>query len=386
MFFHTDLLHIVLASGLGFVIAVAIIPPVLKVARCCNLFDTPSDRKIHTCAIPPLGGIAIFLGFVLSSIVASHLLDFYPLKYIIAATILVFFIGLKDDLITVAPRKKFAVQIVAVLLLIYLGNVQLTNLHGLMGFHEIHPVFSIPLTLFVFLAIINAFNLIDGIDGLAAGLAMMVTFILGSWFFISGYLQQAILAFALTGSLAGFFLFNVFGNTNKLFMGDTGSLVIGLIAAVLVVKFNQLNIDHSVPFAVGAAPSVSFAVVAIPLVDMLRVMTIRIMAGKSPFYPDKNHIHHRLLEFYPSHLTVTLIMVATNASLVGLALLMNRHMKSITLQFFMIFLLGVLLSFVPSHLLKMRRLKQNLGNLVVQMPKLKQVPIQINMNKKKKKV
>ena len=351
----TDLLHVILALSLGFLMAVAAIPPILKVAREKHLFDPPNDRKLHTRAIPPLGGIAIFIAFVLSVILSSHGLSFYPIRYIIAAILLMFFIGLKDDLINISARKKFAVQIVSILLLLIFGNVEITNLHGLAGIQTIHPAIGYPLTLFLMLAIINAFNLIDGIDGLASGLAIMASFGLGVWFFMADYLQYSILSFALTGSLAGFFLFNVFGNRNKLFMGDTGSLVVGMIVAILVVRFNELNIHKTALYAIGAAPSVSFAIVMLPLIDTLRVMTIRILSGKSPFAPDKNHIHHRLLELFPNHLTVTLIMVSSNLVIISLALVLNNQVKNITYQFLVIFLLSLMLSFVPSHILKWRK-------------------------------
>jgi UDP-GlcNAc:undecaprenyl-phosphate/decaprenyl-phosphate GlcNAc-1-phosphate transferase len=354
----SDLLHVVLAIALGFLFALALIPPVLKVAKEKHLFDPPDERKLHIHAIPPLGGVAIFIAFNLSIILASHGLSFYPLRYIIAANFLMFFIGLKDDLITISARKKFAVQIIAVIILIALGNLQITNLHGLFGIQSIPTVAGYLITLFVMVSIINAFNLIDGIDGLASGLAMMASFILGSWFFMAGHIHYSIISFALTGSLAGFFLFNVFGNKNKLFMGDTGSLVVGMIVAVLVVRFNEFNVNKSALYAIGAAPSVSFAIVLLPLIDMLRVMTIRLMSGRSPFSPDKNHIHHRLLELFPNHLTVTLIMVASNLLMVGFALLLNNQLKGNTFQFLLILLASICLSFLPSQLIKLQQLQK----------------------------
>ncbi len=350
----TDLIHIILAPALGFLFAVAVIPPILKVAKEKRLFDPPDERKLHIQAIPPLGGIAIFIAFNLSVILSSHGLSFFPLRYMIAANILMFFIGLKDDLITISARKKFAVQIVAVILLITLGNLQITHLHGMFGIQSIHPAAGFFITIFVMVAIINAYNLIDGIDGLASGLAMMSSFILGSWFFLAGHVHHSIVSFALTGSLAGFFLFNVFGNKNKLFMGDTGSLVVGMIIAVLVVRFNEFNINKLALYAIGAAPSVSFAIVLLPLVDTLRVMTIRIFSGRSPFSPDKNHIHHRLLKLLPNHLTVTLIMVASNLVMVVFALLLNNQIKNSTTQFLILFLASLILSFLPSQLIRWR--------------------------------
>lgn len=272
---------------------------------------------------------------------------------------LVFFIGLKDDLITVPARKKFLVQLFAALVMIVFGKLQITNLHGLFGIYDISSFAGIILTCFIMVAIMNAFNLIDGIDGLASGLAIVACFILGSWFFLTGHLQQSIVAFALGGSLIAFFLYNVFGHTNKIFMGDTGSLVIGMIVATLIVRFNEFNIGNPSPYAVNASPAVSFAIVMVPLIDTLRVMTIRIMSGKSPFHPDKNHIHHRLLTLFPTHLTVTLIMVASNATIIGMAMLMNHIFVNVTMQFTGIFIFSLLMSFLPSRLLMWKIAENN---------------------------
>ena len=340
---------------LGFIIVIIVIPPILNVAHAKGLFDPLSSRKVHKNKIPPMGGVAIFLGFLLSTIISTGGYIFFELKYIIAGVLMMFFIGLVDDLMDILARKKFLVQTIAAAMLIVLGRIQITNLHGIFGIYEIHYVTGFLLTLFIILAIINAYNLIDGIDGLASGLGMLAGTVFGIWFFISGNMVYAIMSFALVGSLAGFFLFNVFGKKNKLFMGDTGSLIVGLLIAVLVIKFNEFNIGTRSPMAIGAAPAVSFAAVAIPLIDMLRVITIRILDGRSPFSADNNHVHHRILAMQPSHLKVTLIMLSTNVMLVLLALLSNHLSFDVTIQFLIIFSFSLLLSFIPGRLLKVRQ-------------------------------
>jgi UDP-N-acetylmuramyl pentapeptide phosphotransferase/UDP-N-acetylglucosamine-1-phosphate transferase len=206
--------------------------------------------------------------------------------------------------------------------------------------------------------IINSFNLIDGIDGLASGLAMLAASAFGIWFFVAGNTQFSILSFALVGSLAGFFIYNVFGHRHKLFMGDTGSLIIGLVISALVVKFNEFNIDSSVLYAVDAAPVLSFAIIIVPLVDTLRVMTIRILNKKSPFTADNNHIHHRLLELVPSHLKVTLIIVAANTLIIALAFLLNKLSLDINIQFILVLVAGIILSFIPSVILKIKSVEK----------------------------
>jgi UDP-GlcNAc:undecaprenyl-phosphate GlcNAc-1-phosphate transferase len=302
-----------------------------------------------------LGGIAIFLGFVLSTIIATDGYSFDSLKYIIASIILMFFIGLKDDLLNISARKKFIVQIFAVALLITLGNVHISHLHGILGIDLVNPVAGTLITLFIMLAIVNAYNLIDGIDGLAASLAILAATVFGTWFYQTGHFQFAIMSFALTGSLGGFFLINVFGKKNKLFMGDAGSLVVGLVIATLAIKFNELNASQFSGVGINNAPAVSFAAVIVPLIDTFRVMTIRILNKKSPFEPDKNHVHHRLLELIPNHLEVTSVIVAVNILLIGLTVLFNYQKIYITIQFIFIFLAGIALSFVPSLLVQRKR-------------------------------
>ncbi len=336
---------------IGFLLVMIAIPPVIRVANAKHLFEPFEERKIHSKIVPPMGGVAIFIGFTLSSIIATDGISFDELKYIIASVIIMFFIGLKDDLMNISARKKLMVQVFAAVILITLGNVRFTNLHGMLGTYEIGYITSLILSIFTMVVIINAFNLIDGIDGLASGLAILAATTFGVWFFISGHTQFAILSFAMVGSLSGFFIYNVFGHKNKLFMGDTGSLIIGLVISALVVNFNEFNIGYSVQNAIKATPAVSFAIIIIPLVDILRVMTIRILSKKSPFTPDNNHVHHRLLSLIPSHLAVTMIIVAANALIIAFALLLSTSSLNVNIQFLMIFLVGVVISYIPSIIL-----------------------------------
>lgn len=337
---------------ISFLLVLVSVPAIIRTAHAKNLFEPFEERKIHTKIVPPLGGVAIFIGFTLSAIVATDGLSFDSLKYIIASVIMMFFIGLKDDLTNISARKKLMVQVFAAILLITLGNVRFTNLHGILGSHEISYFPSLILTAFTMVVVINAFNLIDGIDGLASGLATLAATTIGIWFFIDGNIQFAILSFALVGSLVGFFLYNVFGNKNKLFMGDTGSLIIGLVISTLIIKFNEFNIDLTSTFAIIAAPSVSFAIIIIPLVDTLRVMSIRIAHKHSPFAPDKNHIHHRLLTLVNSHLLVTIILVSANALMIAFSMFLNSTALNVNIQFGLVFLVGVAASFIPSIILK----------------------------------
>jgi len=355
-----ELFLIISALLISFVLVLITVPPIIRVAKTKHLYEPFEARKIHTTIVPPLGGVAIFIAFILSTIIATDGLNFNSLKYIIAAVIIMFFIGLKDDLLTISARKKFFVQVFAALLLITMGDIRFTDLHGIFGIHEIGYLTSVTLSLLAMIGIINAVNLIDGIDGLASGLAIFGSTVFGVWFYLSGNYQLSIMSFALVGSLSGFFLFNVFGTSNKLFMGDTGSLIIGIIMSTMVIKFNQLNLVAD-PFNILAAPAFSLAVIIVPIIDTFRVMTIRILNKKSPFSADNNHVHHRLLKLFPgSHLRVTLILIGSTLIITSLAYLLSLSTLSVTVQFLLIASFGVFSSFFPSILLQRKSKKKAL--------------------------
>ena len=356
-------LQIILAFVIGFSVVVAVIPPILKVARAKKLFDCPDFRKIHKQEIPQLGGIAIFGGLIFGATFLLEDHSFISLKYIMLSIILLLGIGLKDDLIGVSPFKKFIFQILTAVILIFFGNIHFIDLYGIFGWHHISAVFGVLLTLFTILYIINAFNFIDGIDGLASGLALVASMAFGLWFFLAGYMQYAIISISLAGSLFGFFLYNVFGRKNKLFMGDTGSLFVGLLIAILTVKFNEFNLNHANPWSLDSAPVISLAIVLVPLIDVLRVVVLRVINGKSPFYPDNNHIHHRLLALVPHHLTVTLIIISGNLFLILLAVLLHIMALDITIQFVTILFAGITLSFIPSFIVRLSERKKNWNGL-----------------------
>lgn len=353
-----EILLVISAFLIGFVLVVISVPPILKVAKEKKLYDTFNERKIHTRAIPPLGGVAIFIGFVLSSIIATDGLSFDSLKYIVAAVIVMFFIGLKDDLMDISAKKKLVIQFFAAVILVALGNVRFTNLHGILGIHELNYFASIIISLFAVVVIINAFNLIDGIDGLASGIAILVSGIFGTWFYMTGNYPFSIMSFALVGSLVGFFLFNVFGRSNKLFMGDTGSLIIGIIISSLVIRFNEINIVQTIPYAINASPAVSFAIIVVPLVDTLRVMSIRITQRRSPFSADNNHVHHRLLSLYHNHLKVTVIIISANIIIASLGLLLNAIALNVNIQLLFVLFIGISFAYIPSIFIKIRASKQ----------------------------
>lgn len=314
---------ILLCISIAFSITYLSIPVIIFVANSKKLYDVPDARKIHDTPIPSLGGLGIFAGFVMASLTVISFAQATDFQYFFAAFFVIFFLGLKDDILDISPIKKFIGQVLAAFLIIYKGNIQIQSMHGFLGIYQLPPMVSILFTYLTVIVIINSFNLIDGVDGLAASLALMAVILFGTYFYLVDMQAYAILAFATAGSLVAFLIFNF--QPAKIFMGDTGSLLLGLVNAILVIKFINVANMPNVKVPIAAAPAVGFAILMIPLLDTLRVFGIRIGHRRSPFSPDRNHIHHILLDRSLSHSTITITLVAINLMFI-LAVYMLRAM------------------------------------------------------------
>ena len=313
-------LYIIAAIFLSALLTHITVPVIVRISALKTLLDNPNERKVNKLSIPNLGGVAIFFGITISTLLVTGNTEGYDFRYILAAMILLFFVGIKDDILILSARTKFIAQFIAAGFLAILGNIRLTNLHGIFGIGEINYWFSIGLSLIVIVGIINAMNLIDGIDGLAGGLGLMISLLFGTFFILFGQLQYAILSFALVGSMISFLFYNVFGKTNKIFMGDTGSLTLGLLVAVMVIKYNEIAIGSTND---AFSPAISIAIVFVPLFDMVRVFCIRMLNKKSPFKPDMNHIHHQFLQLGHSHLVSSLLIITINLLIIALIALLR---------------------------------------------------------------
>jgi UDP-GlcNAc:undecaprenyl-phosphate GlcNAc-1-phosphate transferase len=299
---------IVIGGIFAFLITLMVIPVIILVAKKKKLYDEPDDkRKLHKQPIPSLGGLGMFVGFILSILLTlnfSH--DAPEFQFYIAAFLLIFFLGIKDDIMVLSPAKKFLGQLITAGILIYKADLLIDNMHGFLGFHTIPETASYLLTVFAIVVIINAFNLIDGVDGLAGGIGLISSLVFGIFFLVNGNVPYALLGFSFAGSLMAFLYYNF--HPAKIFMGDTGSLMVGLINSILVIKFIQTGPTFT-SYPVLAAPAVGFGILLLPLMDTLRVFGIRILNGRSPFSPDRRHIHHLLLNRGFSHKEVTLTCV-----------------------------------------------------------------------------
>jgi UDP-GlcNAc:undecaprenyl-phosphate GlcNAc-1-phosphate transferase len=310
--------NILLSASLAFLITFFAIPIVIQVAKDKKLFDEPDERKVHKTVIPTLGGLGIFAGFIIATLMGVPSGITSELQYFAAATTVIFFLGLKDDILVLSASKKFIGQLVAAGIVIKFGGVQLNNMHGFLGINEIPRVASVILTIFTIIVITNSFNLIDGVDGLAGSLGLLTTLVFGIYFFFAGQLTYAVMALSLSGSIIAFLIYNF--SPAKIFMGDTGSLLLGLVNSILVIKFiNVAGFPAPSKFALEASPAIGFAILMIPLFDTLRVFTLRILDRRSPFSPDRTHVHHFLLDIGFTHRMITFTCVGVNIAFIAAA-------------------------------------------------------------------
>ena len=296
----------------SFIIVLLSTPSFIKIAHIKHLFDDPSEeRKIHTRKVPLMGGMMIFAGTLFSFLLWLPINEMGVIKYLVPSLLIMFFVGMKDDIIGTAPVKKLAAHLVVAFIMVLMANVRLTSLHGLFGIREIPEWAGIMLTGFTYIVGVNAFNLIDGVDGLAAGVGLIASTAFGFWFYYAGDWTYAVLAFALAGGLLGFLRFNF--SPAKIFMGDSGSLTIGFLIAVMAVELVEYQ-PHGLPKTIAniSKPILAMSILVYPLIDTMRVFALRAIKGISPFTADRNHIHHRLIDLGLSHAQTVIIIYAFN--------------------------------------------------------------------------
>lgn len=308
---------------LGFLTAFSLtyvaLPVIIRIARDKQLYDLPNERSAHREPTPALGGIGIFGGVICAVVLWMPPPLFWSLQYVLAALVIIFLIGVKDDLMPLSPTKKFLGQVTAALILVYKADLKITSLYGILGVYDLPGLFSFVLSVVVIVGIINAFNLIDGINGLAGSIGLLACLTWGTWFFLVGHLELVVLAATLAGALTAFLKFNF--TPARIFMGDTGSMLIGLVCAVLAIRFIELQRQMPLgdSYAFDAAPAIAIGILILPLYDTVRVFARRIWLGRSPFTPDRAHIHHLLLDGGLSHNQATAVLVSVNLLFIALA-------------------------------------------------------------------
>ncbi|MBN2668904.1 MAG: undecaprenyl/decaprenyl-phosphate alpha-N-acetylglucosaminyl 1-phosphate transferase [Bacteroidales bacterium] len=305
------------------VLTFAIIPSLIAVAKVKKLYDEPNERTSHSHAVPTLGGVAFYVAIVFSLTFWGNFAQPSLLKYVIAAMTIVTFIGLKDDLLTLPAFHKLMGQMFAAMVLTIWGDIRLTSFYGIFGLYELPYLISVIFSILTILVIVNSFNLIDGINGLSASIGIVASLAYGSWFYIIDETSpMALLAFTLIGALVSFLRYNL--APSKIFMGDTGSLLLGIIMSVLAIHFIETNGHCACEYKFHSGPALAMGVLAYPLFDLLRSFTIRLSKGHSPFKPDRNHIHHLLLDNGFSHEVSTVFIVLLNLLIISLIFVFHQ--------------------------------------------------------------
>jgi UDP-N-acetylmuramyl pentapeptide phosphotransferase/UDP-N-acetylglucosamine-1-phosphate transferase len=356
--------NIILAFLTSLLVVIFGIPSIITVAKLKGLYDKPDFRKLHTNKIPRLGGLAIIAGFSIAVSLwgISQGMD-TRLQYLQAAVIILFFSGLKDDIVVLSPYKKLAAQIIATVITVAGEGILINNFYGLFGIESIPIWASYALTVFTIIVVTNSFNLIDGVDGLAGGIGFITSITFGLWFNFIDQIGWSILAFGLAGSLLGFLIFNF--NPAKIFMGDAGSLCIGFLLSIFAIKFIQFNAPEAVNlYKIKSAPGIAVAILIVPLFDTLRVFVLRVLKKQSPFTADKNHIHHSLIKIGLGHKEVSMIMYLANVVFVLIAFLIQDSTTTVILL--IVGALALILAQIPIYMFnhKLQDLEVENGQLI----------------------
>ncbi len=351
----------------AFLVTFIAMPVLINVLTKQLLLDIGGRRKIHKGFVPSMGGIAIFIGFVFASIVWIPVSELAFYRYFCAAAIILFITGMRDDLTPLSPRGKLIMQLLAATMVAWGGggemSIRISSLYGFLGIHELPLFFSYALTIFVIIVITNAFNLIDGLDGLAGSIGVAAFTFLAGWFLLVRDGQNhswamALLLIAFIGATIAFLCYN--WHPASIFMGDTGSLMLGFVLSVAVIKFIQINGSPSFvsEYKLNAPLSMAAAFAIIPLFDTGRIFILRISQGRSPFAPDKLHIHHLLMRIGLKHPQVALVMTGLYLLLVAFVYLLSRKLSDnflIPILIATCFGLHFLLSYVVNVVFKHRR-------------------------------
>lgn len=358
----------------SFVVSYLIIPRIISIVRTKNLMDNPNQRSSHKERTPTMGGVAFFASIVCSLyLLQAH--DAYKIGLSLAVGLLIlFYIGVKDDLVGVAPSTKIIGQMLAFIFMMDSSELAINSFNGFLGIYELPLWFSYALGAFIIISIVNAFNLIDGINGSASMLGIMIFAAFSFIFYQTKDYYFVLLSLSCIGCLLAFLRYNISNNKSKgIFMGDTGSLLIGLIIGVCTLRFLNLSVDDLLLANVKYYNKfvLIFIILFIPFVDTMRVFLIRILKHRSPFFADRNHIHHIMIDYMKlSHIQASLLLAFFNLIVFGLFYVANLYFSTTTLfVLLIIFVIGTtLLVFYYNRSFAVRRNKQKIQKILDNTP------------------
>ena len=320
---------------------------ILAIAKAKNLVDNPDARKLQKRPVPVMGGIAVFFGVLCGTLLATCIWECDSILPIVIAMSMMLYIGAIDDIIDLTPRNRIIIEVLAILGIIYGEGACINSLHGLWGIENFSWWIGVPLTVFAGVGIINAMNMIDGVNGLSSGLCITFSIMFGVAMFRAHDYPNAMLAFVYAAALLPFLLHNVLGKTSKMFIGDAGTMTMGILMTWYVIQ--MLRDDHAfhwMRYVVGQQLSLvalTLAILAVPIGDTLRVMVQRIFKGQSPFKADKTHLHHMLLSYSDSHSITSLMEIAIAIIIVIIWAIAFKTHCSIDAQFYIVLISAAIL-------------------------------------------
>ncbi len=288
---------------------------VVKLAVKYKIVDKPDERKLQKVPVPVLGGVAIFCGGAVGLIVASFFTDLHVMWVVVPVMAVMLFTGLMDDLFGLSPWLRLAIEVGMAFCLVFFGGFCIDDFHGLGGVYGIPFRVALPLTVFAAVGIINAINLIDGVNGLSSGFCVMASILFGAFFYTVGNVPMVLLAGVSAGALIPFFFHNVFGRKSRMFIGDSGTLAMGIVMSVFVCEVLRHDAAYGLDDRIGLIPF-TLAVLCIPVFDTLRVMLTRMWHHTSPFHADKTHLHHMFIQLGCSHPMTTLAVLTLDSGVV----------------------------------------------------------------------
>lgn len=334
------IVFLLLASFVSMLMTFWVYFKILAIAKEKNLVDNPDARKLQKRPVPVMGGIAVFFGVICGTLFATCLCDCDAILPIILAMSMMLYVGAIDDIIDLTPRNRLIIEVLAVLGIIFSDGACIDSLHGLWGIESFSWWIGVPLTVFAGVGIINAMNMIDGVNGLSSGLCITFSCMFGIAMYRAHDYPNAMLAFVFAGALVPFLIHNVLGKTSKMFIGDAGTMTMGILMTWYVIQ--MLRHDHNTQwmrYVEGQQLSLvalTLAILAVPVGDTLRVMFRRIMKGNSPFKADKTHLHHMLLNYSGSHSLTSLMEISIAIIIVIIWAIAFKTHCSINAQFYIV--------------------------------------------------
>lgn len=343
----SDFINILIPAFLALLGTLWVHPKVLKISIMKNLVDNPDARKLQRNPVPVMGGIAVFFGIVIGICSSQMMFNSPNVFMLVAAMLIMLYTGTIDDIIGLSPTIRFLIEILVVLWMMYINKSSIDCFWGLWGVDTIPQWISYPLTIFASVGIINAINLIDGVNGLSSGFCFMASVMFAIIFYTTGNTVMTIIATSAAGAIIPFFFHNVFGYHTRMFIGDGGTLVMGMMMSMFTISIlGQNSVCTGYAESGLSLVAMTLAILAIPVFDTLRVMTSRIIRGTSPFHPDKTHLHHLFIELGFSHAGTTISILTINFLVVVLWFVSYKLGASIEVQLYIVIALSILTTFI----------------------------------------